>query len=205
MQETEAYESTEKPPAECSQSTFLALSVVAVAGAVVIGMPGMARAEFTIASSTNWTGTVGNWNDSTWDNSAPGSNSNAYIQNGTVNVTAPGATCAIFDVGVASSGTATGAANLVINGGQLTTSDGFAYAANGTANLVGYHSGSSGTLTINSGTLSSGDGSQIVVGGWGGTGVVNQTGGLVQSLDSDRRRPLRGRGILYRGLWHRRL
>jgi hypothetical protein len=26
---------------------------VAVAGAVVIGMPGMARAQFTIASSTN--------------------------------------------------------------------------------------------------------------------------------------------------------
>ena len=170
MQETEEYESAEKPPPTCSRqsdvcscrtgagassrgrmvkqlATSISIrekamfrervlrvaSLLAVAAVVIAAVPGLVHAQPAIY--TDWTGTAGNWNDSTWDNGGPNSSLVAWSSGGTITVNTPDANCAGLALGQSGLGTgfvqngnwfgtSAGTASLVVASGGVLTSAG---------------------------------------------------------------------------------
>ena len=171
------------------------VSFLAVAAAVIVGMPGTVHAQ--PSNYTDWTGANGNWTDSTWDADNPNvtSGEQVWSTQGQITVNTPDANCSNMWLGESGPnyvynpnnsspwfGTSAGTASLVVaSGGVLNVSGNLkiGYAGQGYGSppvLIG--AVGCGTLQAG-GAIATADGTQFEVGVWGGTGTMTQTGGTV--------------------------
>ena len=176
---------------------FLLLSVLAVAVAIV-GMPGMASAQAP-STYTDWTGTNGNWTDSTWDAGNPNvtSGEQVWSSTGQITVNTPGASVSNLWLGQSGPtyvynpnnsapwfGTSAGTAGLVVaSGGVLNVSGnlkvGYAGQGYGPPQPT-VLTGVVGNLTLQpGGSIVTADGTALEAGVWGGTGTMTQSGGTM--------------------------
>ena len=169
-------------------------SLLAVAAVVIVGMPGTVYAQ--PSTYTDWTGTNGNWTDSTWDAGNPNvtSGEQVWSSQGQITVNTPNASCSNLWLGESGPtywynsnnplwfGTSAGTASLVVaSGGVLTVSGNIkiGYAGQGYG-LPPVLSGAVGCGTLqDGGAINLADGSTFAVGAWGGTGTMTQTGGTL--------------------------
>ena len=177
---------------------FSVLTLLAVATVVIVAVSGTVYAQ-PPASYTDWTGTNGNWTDSTWDALDPNfaSGEQVWSTQGQITVNTPNANCSNMWLGESGPayvfnpnngswfGTSAGTASLVVaSGGVLSVSGNLkvGYAGQGYGSppvLIG----AVGNCTLQpGGAITTADGSALEVGVWGGTGTMTQSGGTLTQL-----------------------
>jgi hypothetical protein len=153
------------------QIAYGVIALVAVTGWVC------RSSEEAGAVDTNWQVSSGDWQTSgNWTAGVPTNGDNAWIANGgTVNITLTGPQCLKLYMGQ------TGDNSIVMNSGDLSIGNG----STRTAAFIGYGTTTStGTFTLNGGTLTLLYNAQLEVGSWKGPGYFYQNGGTVTHVNN---------------------